>query len=163
MPIRDLIPIKKGQRSGSVRRESLHPIDQFRQDMNDIFNHFFSDTGLDPFSDERHSFSPCLDIRETDKEYIVECELPGMDEKDIDLTLSDDILTIRGEKKQQVRDENGDYYCLERSYGRFERNLPLPEDADADHIDASFKKGILKLRVPKNQKTQPKAKKITIK
>ena len=104
-----------------------------------------------------------MDVAETEKEYTVTAELAGMDEKDVDVTLQDGVLTIHGEKKTE-RDEKSERCCLtERSYGTFSRSLSLPVEVEEDKIDASFKKGVLTIRLPKTPVAESKAKKIEIK
>jgi HSP20 family protein len=106
---------------------------------------------------------PAVDIVERDKEYEVTAELPGMDESNIDVSLSNGMLTLKGEKKEEKEEKKKDYYCSERRYGSFQRSFPLPEGVDADKIDASFKKGVLTLILPKTADAQKKQKKIPIK
>jgi HSP20 family protein len=95
----------------------------------------------------------------------VRAELPGIDEKDIDVRLSDGTLTIRGEKKEEreEREEGGSYYVSERRYGSFQRSFRIPEGIDHDKVDASFRKGVLTITLPKTPEAQQKAKKIEVK
>ena len=84
---------------------------------------------------------PHVDVKETDKEIVVEAELPGMDEKDISLALQDGVLTIRGEKNHEYDEEKENYRVMERRYGSFQRSLRLPDAVDEDKVEASFGKG----------------------
>jgi len=93
--------------------------------------------------------TPTMDVTETEKEYEVTAELPGMEEKDVDITLSDGVLTIRGEKKSDHEEKGKDYHMVERSYGSFARSLQLPASVDPSAIKASLDKGVLKVSVPK--------------
>jgi HSP20 family molecular chaperone IbpA len=100
---------------------------------------------------------------QTDKGYEITAELPGMEEKDIDVKLSNGILTIRGEKRDEKEEKKQNYYMRERSFGSFERSFQVPEDVDVNKIGASFKKGVLTLMLPKSAEAQKAEKKIEIK
>ena len=106
--------------------------------------------------------SPDIDVSETDKNIEVTAELPGVDEKDVDVSLSDDMLTIKGEKKSETEKTEKDYHLVERSYGSFERVTQLPCEVDADKVKAKFKQGVLKITLPKSQTAKAKAHKIAI-
>jgi HSP20 family protein len=102
-------------------------------------------------------------VSETDKEIKVSAELPGMDEKDIDVSLTRDSLTIKGEKKQETEDKGEDYYRMERSYGSFTRSIPLPIEVDTDKVQATFKKGVLEITLPKTARAIQETRKIPVK
>jgi HSP20 family protein len=104
-----------------------------------------------------------VDIVDKDTAYEVTVELPGMDESNIELKLSNGALTIRGEKKEEKEEKKKDYYLSERRYGSFERRFQVPQGVDADKIDASFKKGVLTVTLPKTREAQAQEKKITVK
>ena len=106
---------------------------------------------------------PSVDIAETDKAYEITAELPGMDEKNIEVKFADDVLTIKGEKKDEKEEKKKDYYLSERSYGSFQRSFQVPEGVDTDKIEATFKKGILTVALPKSTEAQKAAKKIDVK
>ena len=97
-----------------------------------------------------------MDVSETDKEIEITAELPGLEEKDVQINVSDNILTIRGEKKAEKEQKDKNYRLVERSYGSFERSLELPDDVNADGIKASIDKGVLKVVVPKPAPAQSK-------
>jgi HSP20 family protein len=105
---------------------------------------------------------PPTDIDESDKDYTVSVELPGLDAEDVDLAVTDDMLTIKGEKKSEREEEEKGYHLTERSYGSFERSFRLPEAVDAGKIDATFDKGVLKIVLPKRPEALKKARKITV-
>ncbi|MFQ5955202.1 MAG: Hsp20/alpha crystallin family protein [Kiloniellales bacterium] len=107
--------------------------------------------------------APSVDLSETDKAYEVTAELPGMDEKDIELLLSDDVLTIKGEKKEEKEERKKEYYHSERRYGSFTRSFRLPEDIDQGKISASFKNGVLTVTLPKTSEARRKVKRISVK
>jgi HSP20 family protein len=109
------------------------------------------------------NFTPAVNVAETDEEYRITAELPGMDEKDIELTLHKDHLLIKGEKKQEEEEQGQGYHRMERTYGVFQRHIPLPRQVDTDQADATFKDGVLTITLPKLSDVQTGAKKITIK
>ena len=106
---------------------------------------------------------PAVDVAEKDKEYEITAELPGMDESNIEVKLSNGMLTITGEKKEEKEEKKKDYYLSERRYGSFERSFQLPEGVDADKIEAKFTKGVLKVVLPKTAEAQKSVKKIAVK
>jgi HSP20 family protein len=103
-----------------------------------------------------------MDVAETDKSIEITAELPGVDEKDIDVTLADDMLTIKAEKKSEKDEKGKDFRVVERSFGLMERRMALPFKADPGKIDAKFEKGVLKLTLPKPPEVQSKTQKIPI-
>jgi HSP20 family protein len=107
--------------------------------------------------------APAVDIAETDKAYEIAAELPGMDEKNIEVKFADGVLTIKGEKKEEKEEKKKDYYLSERSYGSFQRSFQVPDGVDTDKIEASFKKGVLTVALPKSAEAQKAAKKIDVK
>ena len=104
-----------------------------------------------------------MDIAETDRAFEVTAELPGIDEKDVDISVADGVLTIRGEKKAESEEKAKNYHRIERAYGSFQRSLALPPTIDEDAIEATFRNGVLKLLLPKTAKALEKAKKIPVK
>lgn len=166
MEIKNLVPWSWGRKNVPVRREDDHPFHSLQRAINQVFDSFFEGFNLSPFADFNTSpgrFSPSLDISENDKEFQVTAELPGMDEKDVELSLSNHTLTLKGEKKEEREDRRKDYYRMERSYGMFSRSIPIPEGVDLDKVEASFKKGVLTVTLPKTPEAQKQRKKIPIK
>jgi HSP20 family protein len=106
---------------------------------------------------------PAVDFVENEKAYVVMAELPGLSEKDVNISLVGRTLTIKGEKSEEQEEKKKDYYLAERRFGSFERSFMLPDDADCDKIDAQFEKGVLRVTMPKSQKVTPQSKKIDIK
>lgn len=104
-----------------------------------------------------------VDVKEDDKAYHVTADLPGLNEKDVDVTFDDGLLTIRGEKKIERDEKKDTWHVVERSYGSFARQVSLPANIDQDKIEAAFDKGVLKITLPKQPAEQAAAKKITIK
>ncbi len=147
-----------------LRRNEVEPrtsdVWGLQSDINRLFDAFMS-----PFerSGAENAVSPRLDIAETKDKYEIKAELPGMDEKDINLSLSEGVLTISGEKKSELenKDEKG-YYLRECSYGSFSRSVRLPDNIAADKIEARFKKGVLTVDMPKKEPVPNKVRKIEI-
>jgi HSP20 family protein len=92
---------------------------------------------------------PSVDLTETDDEVRVSAEIPGVDEKDIDLSIRGDVLVVRGEKKQETEEKNGGRHYIERSYGAFQRDIPLPCEVDAEKTKAEYARGVLRITLPK--------------
>jgi HSP20 family protein len=163
---KDVVP-KTTPGTLAVRREWEYPFASFQREMNKLFDDFFGGFDLSPWAPlERRlatAFTPHVDVSETDKEIKVSVELPGMDEKDIDVSLTRDTLTIKGEKKEEKEEQGKDYYRMERSYGSFTRSVPLPVEVDTDKVQATFKKGVLDITLPKTARAIQETKKVPVK
>ncbi len=107
-------------------------------------------------------FSPSVDIFEDKDDVVVKAEIPGIKKEDLDVKLEEDTITISGEKKTEEKVEKKDYYRLERSYGSFSRSFSLPTDVQTDKAKATFKDGVLEVRVPKTEEAKRKARKVEI-
>jgi HSP20 family protein len=165
MSITDLVPWRRGEKQVPVKREEEPSIFSFQREVNRLFDEFSRGWGLAPFhefSEQWDAFSPRVDVVEGDKEITVSAELPGMDETEIDLSLSHGVLTISGEKQGEKEDKGRNYYRMERSYGSFQRSVPLPSEVDEDKAKATFKKGVLTITLPKTAQAQAR-KRIPIK
>jgi HSP20 family protein len=114
-----------------------------------------------PTMDRAPQLMPSMDVAETDKEIEITAELPGMEQKDVELNLADNILTIKGEKKSEKEEKDKNYRTYERSHGSFSRTVELPAGIDPDEIKASLSNGVLKVTVPKPAPAQ--AKKVEVK
>jgi len=99
---------------------------------------------------------PAVDVYEKDDKFVVKAEIPGMKPEDVDVSVTDDMVTIKGEKKTESEVNDEDYYRCERTYGSFYRSIPLPSNVDADKIEASYDDGVLEVTVPKTAKATPK-------
>jgi HSP20 family protein len=110
----------------------------------------------------RGVFSPRTDIKETKKDFKIVSEMPGMDPNDIEVSVDHGILTITGEKKVDKEETEGDYHHVERSYGCFTRSITLPDTVDMDHIESTYKKGLLMVTLPKTKKGMEGSKKIPV-
>lgn len=138
-----------------TRRNRLPLFAAFHDDMNRMLENFWDTKPLGM------GWNPEIDIVETDNDIIVKAEIPGVDPKDIDISIIDDTLTIKGEKKEEKEDKGKSYHRIERSYGSFTRTINLPSHVLKDKVEAKDHKGILEITLPKME--EAKAKKITIK
>ena len=134
--------------------------DMFSSLVDDMF-HFH---GFSPFREiPNPSFSPALDFVDKEKEYNARIELPGIEENKIDVEIDDEIIIIKGEKKSETEEEKDDMYICERCFGSFRREIKLPKDCNKDKIEATYKNGILNLKIPKLEIKEKEKKKIDIK
>jgi len=138
------------------------PFSALRREMERAFENFGRDFGWSSGDMPSAATAPSIDLSETDKEIKIEAELPGVEEKDVEVVVTDNVLTIRGEKKAEKEEKKKDYRLVERSYGSFSRSLTLPFAADASKAKATFKNGVLTITMPKPAELAAKAKKIAI-
>ena len=122
-----------------------------RRPERDFVDRFFGDFALPNLMFEGAEWTPAFDVSETDSELIIKAEVPGMDKKDINITVSDGMLTIKGEKKHEKKEENEHYHRVETHYGTFSRALRLPTEVVADKVDATYKDGVLNVTLPKSE------------
>jgi HSP20 family protein len=173
------VPVKTGEKAGepATTPEIWQPFEDLRREVGRLFEDF--GYGFRRLPSRRSIFetepfwrrtalsasAPAVDMVEKETAYEMTAELPGMDEKNIELTVADDMLTIKGEKREEKEEKKKDYYLSERRFGSFERSFRLPEGVESDKIEASFKKGVLTVTLPKTPEAQKKSKekKITIK
>jgi len=170
--VRDMIPWRRKRDGGKLLRQERseeNPVMELHREMNRLFEEFFGDleTGLAwPGSTGLRSKAGTgtvrVDVSENDKEIRVTADVPGMEEKDIDVELSDNLLTIRGEKVQERDEKKDDYHLVERSYGSFERSIPLPGGLEEEKAKANFKNGVLSITVPKSAEAKANRKQIPI-
>ncbi|MCB1043750.1 MAG: Hsp20/alpha crystallin family protein [Acidobacteria bacterium] len=130
-----------------VRSETpdQHPVVSLHREINRMFDSFFNDF-RDPSAEDFRSwsgFTPAIDVSETENRFEVSAELPGMTAEDISLKVHNGMLTLSGEHKREEEKEDKNYYRMERSYGSFQRAIPLPDNIDEDSVDAQFKNGVL--------------------
>jgi HSP20 family protein len=164
MAIRDLIPWNNRGREISVRRsEEANPLLTLHREMNRLFDDVFRGFDAAPFASDRFFDGamswPKIEVSESEKDVRVSAELPGLDEKDVQLELTNGVLAIRGEKRTETEDK--DRLFTERYYGQFERRIPVDE-VDQDKVAASFKNGVLTVTLPKSATAQEKVKRIAI-
>ena len=155
--------------------QAWRPFESLRREVDRLFESFDRDLWRSPFGrsvfdieplgrrELKLAATPAVDIIEKDNAYEVTAELPGMDEKNIEVKLDNGGLTIRGEKQEEKEEKRQGYHLQERSFGSFERYFAVPEGVDADKIEASFKKGLLTVTLPKKPEAQKPAKKIDVK
>ena len=122
----------------------------------DVFDRFFDNTWLSESDKGISSWIPAFDISETETEYVITGEIPGIDAKDLDITLKDEILTIKGEKKHEKEDKDKSYHRVERYYGSFSRSFRVSDKVKTDELDATYKDGVIRLTLPKREDTKPK-------
>jgi HSP20 family protein len=145
-----------------IRWRPTRDLLNIRDEVNRLFDNFF--TGLP----ERRrgllegEWAPSVDIAETDNEVVVTAELPGVKQDDVDITITDDVLTLKGEKKEEKEVKEKNYHRIERSYGSFQRSVSLPAGVQADKAKATYKDGVLHITVPKTEEAKPKQIKINV-
>lgn len=164
MSIKDMI--RSNRDAVPVRQRQGHDMWSLRHDVNRLFDAFFDDFGLSPMrlgEDRLRAFSPRVDVSETDTEVSVTAELPGLDEKNVEVVLDDNALTIKGEKKDEVEAKTAQSCHLERSFGAFQRTIPLPVQVEPGKAKAVFKRGVLHVTLPKVRSDQAPRRKIEIK
>jgi len=164
------LPVKNEKKAPS--ENGWRPLQSLRHEVDRLFDAF--DNWRMPSSDSMFAFAPfgrvmtslqtpAADIAETEKDYEITAELPGMDEKNVEVSLANGGLVIRGHKEEQKEEKKKDYFLSERQYGTFERYFGIPEGVEADKIAATFKNGVLTVTLPKSAKMQASEKKISVK
>ncbi|QJB58237.1 Hsp20/alpha crystallin family protein [Pseudodesulfovibrio sp. zrk46] len=162
------LPVKQTEREA---RAYASPLDQFHTEFDRMVDSMFSGFGLPSprrmfdMAEPRLGKSvikPKVDVYGTDKEYVIEADLPGIEEKDLSVELKDNVLILSAEKKHEEKTEDKGYYRVERSYGSFRRVLNVPEDADRDNINAKLKKGVLCITMPRTKTIASNSRKIAI-
>lgn len=136
----------RGESGRFVRPTSA--FDLLQQQIDRVFDNFSSWNGA------LGTFSPSMEVSETAEALEINAELPGIDEKDVEISVADGVLTIRGEKKEERKEEKKAYRLVERSYGSFERSLALPRTVDVNAVNASMSNGVLKITIPKSPEAQ---------
>jgi HSP20 family protein len=165
MALRDLIPWSRSREfmPDLWRDEGMNPFLTLHREMNRLMDEAFRGFSSLPFTTPRTDFVstmwPKVEVAETDKQITVSAEIPGMEEKDVEVLLKDGYLVVRGEAKSETEDKERQW--SERFYGRFERQIPVGMDIDEDKVEASFKNGVLTVICPKTERAQT-AKRIAI-
>lgn len=168
------LPVKKSTTPATpAKTEDWAPFESLRREIDRLFDDFrpfdwHLPSKVFGFEVPRVSraawqIAPAMDLVEKDNAYEITAELPGLDEKDIEIKLSNHTLTIKGEKSEEKEDKQKDYYLSERRYGSFQRSFQLPDGVDGDKIDANFAKGLLTVKLPKTAEAKKAEKKITVK
>jgi HSP20 family protein len=143
-----------------IRWEPVRELNTIQNEMNRLFNTFFEAPaqGASPAATRR--WLPAMDLVESGDEFVLRADLPGLDEKDVNIELEDNVLTISGERKSEHEERTEGYYRLERASGSFSRSLTLPEGVDPEKVQARFERGVLEVRIPKPEQRKPR--KVTI-
>ncbi|MEO1600880.1 MAG: Hsp20/alpha crystallin family protein [Pseudomonadota bacterium] len=160
MQIKDLIPWARKDHAPEPKTDDQNPIATLQRDMNRLFESFWTRTGdLDwPWG----GGDAKSDVVETKDHVEVSIELPGMDMNDIEVSVTDDMLTVRGEKNVERQEEKKGYYLSERSYGAIYRTIPLPPGVDGAKAEAGFRNGVLTIKLPQTPEAQAKVKRIEV-
>jgi HSP20 family protein len=165
MNMRDLIPWGRSEQTTPSRyRDEGDPFMTLHREMNRLFDDVFRGFDMAPFGSfgnaGRTMGWPQVEVSETDKDVRISAELPGMDEKDVEVLMGDGVLTIRGEKKSEIEDKARAF--SERTYGRFERRIPLAWEVKEGKVEASFKNGLLTVTMPKSIQASSHVKRIAV-
>jgi len=178
--VKELIPKRRKKRQLPVRIDKYpnvqtdvwEPFLEFRKATDRLFDDFFRSFSRGPLAEWRSPWEistdvidtgwPRVDMDETDEEITITAELAGVDRDNIDVSVTDDRVTIRGEKKEEEEKKEKDYFRLERSYGTFQRSFSLPCEVESDKVDASFKDGVLTVKLPKSAAARERIKKIPV-
>src|SRR5438067_12005701 len=142
-----------------IRWEPVRELNTIQSEMNRLFNTFFEGGPANGTTTQRR-WLPAMDLVETQDEFVLRADLPGLDESDVNIELEDNVLTISGHRKAEHEERKEGYYRVERASGAFQRSLTLPEGVDPDGIKAGFDKGVLEVRIPKPEQRKPR--KVTI-
>jgi HSP20 family protein len=146
----DLVPWRPFGEVGSLRR-----------DMDRLWDRFFGETPFDRTFTEQ--WLPSVDVSETKDKFLIKAELPGLEAKDVNVSVSGDILTIKGEKEKEEEEKDEHYYCCERYCGSFQRSFQLPVNVQANKVEATFDKGVLKISLPKTEEAKKKEIEVKVK
>jgi HSP20 family protein len=140
-----------------VRWDPARELDLLQGDMNRLFDTFFQGRGAGGVSNGgSRRWIPPMDLAETDEEFVLRADLPGLDKDDLEIEVKDRVLTISGEREAEHEDRSKGFHRVERSFGRFSRSLTLPEGVDAGAVTAEFDKGVLEVRIPKPEERKPR-------
>lgn len=146
-----------------IRWEPVREISSIQNEMNRLFNSFFdTPTPAQGNGGSVRRWIPPMDLVETETEYLLKADLPGLSDEDVSIEFEDNVLTIAGERKSDHEERKEGYYRVERSYGRFSRSLTMPEGVDAEAVKASFDHGVLEIHVPKPEAKKPRKVEISI-
>jgi len=152
MNLRSLIPSGNG---GARATQIVNPFGFLHREIDRLFDEFTRGT-LEAAGPAHVNLVPSMDVTETDKEIVIAAEMPGLERKDVDISIEDDVLTIRGEKKVETKkdDKDKNYHITERSYGMFYRALQLPPGVEPSKVQATMSNGVLKITIPKPARSE---------
>lgn len=166
------LPIKSEEKGVEHRAESWLPFGSLRSEIDRLFDDFGSNLWHRPLASalmrrvprlSELDMAPAVDLAETEKTYEITCELPGMEEQDIEVAISNGTLTIKGEKQVEKEEKKKEYIFSERRYGSFQRTFRIPDGVDTEKIAATFSKSVLSVILPKTPEAQQNERKIQIK
>ena len=141
-----------------IRWEPVRELNSLQHEMNRLFSAFFDTPGVGPGNGESGAITrwlPAMDLIETDDQFVLRADLPGLSEDDIKIELEDNVLAISGERRAEHEARKEGFYRLERAHGRFQRSLTLPEGVDGENVTANFDRGVLEIRIPKPVQRKP--------
>jgi len=145
----------------ALARGPWEDLERMEEEMEDMVRTFSRHVPWSRLRERGNGWLPAVDMMERKDEIVVRADLPGLQEKDIEVSVQDGMLTLRGERKEEREEKDEDYYCCERVAGKFFRTLALPAGVDAEHVKATFKNGVLEVHIPRTK--EAKAKRIEIK
>jgi HSP20 family protein len=143
-----------------LRWRPLGEVDSFKREMDRMFDNFFG-SGTET-SESSLTWYPSVDIKETKDEFVMMAEVPGMSKDDIKINISENTLTIKGEKKEEKKEDDHNYHRVERRYGTFQRSFTLPTQIQGSKVKAAYKDGVLTITMPKKEEVKPKEIPITV-
>ena len=159
-----LVPWRNNKpQTPATREDFFDPFVTFRREMDRMFDGFFGGGAVRPAHAGWQGLTPAVDVDETDKEIVITAELPGVSDKDVEVSVAGDFLTIKGEKRAEREEKNGDSTYMERRFGSFSRSVRLPFDIKDEKVDAKFKDGVLTIRLPKSAELQRAVRRIDVK
>lgn len=146
------------------KNRSFDPWSSFQEEVQDLVNRFSENWGENLPTTSSERFIPNIEVKDKGKEYRVTAEVPGMEEKDIDISLDENVLTLQGERRSEYQEEDKEkgFFRSEISYGNFYRAIPLDEEVDEDKVEANYKDGMLKITLPKKEGMKKKSRKISL-
>jgi HSP20 family protein len=161
--IKALVPWRNNKTDVTTKRDDFFdPFVSFRREMDRMFDRFFD--GLPASTGTGwQALTPAVDVDETDKEMVITAELPGVSDNDVEVSLVGDVLTIKGEKKSEKEQKDGDSTYVERRFGSFARSVRLPFEVKDGQVDAQFKDGVLTITLPKPTDMQRSVRRIAVK
>jgi len=139
-----------------IRWEPVRELNTIQNEMNRLFNNFFESPTPGNSGTQLRRWLPAMDLVETDADYVLRADLPGLSEEDVKIELEDNVLTISGERKAEHEERKEGYYRVERASGSFARSLTLPEGVDPAGVSANFDRGVLEVRIPKPEERKPR-------
>jgi HSP20 family protein len=139
-----------------VRWEPLRDLASIQNEMNRLFGNVFDTPAPGGNGNTLRRWMPAMDLVETEDQFVLRADLPGLSDGDVNIEVEDNVLTVSGERKSEHETSKEGYHRVERAFGSFSRSLTLPEGVDADAVTASFDRGVLEIRIPKPEQRKPR-------